>query len=110
MLAVKRRGPGGRQPLKLLLLECKLALFELVLMQHRAIRIDDDDIPRAVDDDQFVVAYESSRVVRCDDCRDIQAARHDRGVRGHPSEIGEKGREMMALELDDVGRREVVRN
>ena len=40
----------------------------------------------------------------------VQAARDDRRMRRHPTEIGQERRKVVVLELDDVGRREIVRD
>ena len=110
MLAVERRGRHGDQPLQLLPLELELALLEPVLGEDRTIRIDDDDVARAVDDQQLVLPDQRARVVRRNDRGHVQAARDDRGVRSHAAEIGQERREVVILELDHVGRREVVRD
>ena len=49
-------------------------------------------------------------VVRGDDRRHVEAARDDRRVRRHAAEIGDERAEAMLLELDHVGRRQVVRD
>ena len=51
-----------------------------------------------------------ARVVRRDDRRNVEAARDDRGVRRDAAQIGEERGEVVLLELDHVGRRQVVRD
>ena len=110
VLAVERRRRHRDEALQLLLLERELALLEPVLGEDRAVRIDDDDVARAVDDQELVLLNERARVVRGDDRGHVQAARDDRGMRSHAAEIGQERGEVVILELDDVGRREVVRD
>ena len=45
-----------------------------------------------------------------DDGRDVEAARDDRGVRGDAAEVGDEAGELVLLEQDHVGRRQVVRD
>ena len=51
-----------------------------------------------------------ARVVRGDHRGHVEAARDDGRVRRHAAEVGEERREVVLLELDHVGRREVVRD
>ena len=51
-----------------------------------------------------------ARLVQGDDRRDGEASRDDRGVRGDPADVGDEARELVPLEQDHVGRRQVVRN
>ena len=110
MLAIERGGARRGQALQLLALELELALLEPVLGEHRAIGIDDDDVARAVDDEQLVVLDQRARIVRGDDRRHVEAARDDRRVRGDAAQVGEKRREAVVLELDHVGGRKIVRD
>ena len=64
----------------------------------------------AVDDQQVVLADHVARVVQADDRRDVQAARDDRGVRGDAADVGDEAGELVALEQDHVGGRQVVRD
>jgi len=48
--------------------------------------------------------------VQGDDGRQRQAARQDRGVRGRAADIGDKAGELMFLEHQHVGRRQIVRD
>ena len=88
--AVERLGGLGAQALELLPLELELALLQPVLGEHRAIRIDDDDVVVAVDDQHLAVADQRARVVRRDDRRHVQAARDDRRVRRDAAEVGQE--------------------
>ena len=85
-------------------LELELVLLDPVFGEHRAIGIDNDDVAAAIDDQKLVLADQRARIVRRDDCRNVEAARNDRGVRGDPAEIGQESRKVVVLELDDIGR------
>ena len=60
------------------------------------------------DDQQFTVPYQLAGVVRRNDRRHIATSRNDRGMRRHTAEIGHECAVVMMLELDDIGRRQVV--
>ena len=98
------------EPLELLALDLELALLEPVLGEHRSVRIDDDDVLGAVDDQELVLAYQRSRIVGRDHRRHVEAAGDDRRMRGDAAEIGQERGEVVRLELDDVGRRQIVRD
>ncbi len=108
--AVDRRRGLGDEPAQAGALERELALLQPVFGQHRLVRIDDDDVVRAVDDQKLVLADQLPRVVRRDDRRHGEAARDDGGVRRRAADVGQERRVAMPLELDDVGRREIVRD
>ncbi len=108
--AVDRRRGLRDEPLQPRPLERELALLQPVLGQHRLVRVDDDDVVRAVDDQELVLADQLPRVVRRDDRGHREAPRDDRRVRRRAADVGEKRREPVLLELDHVGRREVVRD
>jgi len=68
------------QALQLLPRDIELVLLQPIFGQHGAVRIDDDDVVRAVNDQQLAVADQLSRVMRRDNRRHIKASRDDRGV------------------------------
>ena len=49
-------------------------------------------------------------MVQAHDRRDAEAARHDGGVRGHAADVGDEAAELVALEEDHVGGRQIVRH
>ena len=105
------RGRARRlEPLELLALDLELALLQPVFGEHRAVGIDDDDVLGAVDDQELVLAYQRARIVRRNNRGDVEAAGDDRRMRGGAAEIGEERGEVVSLELDDVGGRQIVRD
>ena len=108
--AVERRRALVAQALQLLALEIELVLAQLVFGERLAVGIDDDHALRAVDDHELVLADQLARVVQRDDRRDVEAARDDRGVRSRAAQVGDEAREVVLLELHDVGRRQVARD
>ena len=107
-LAVERDRRRVAQPRQARALELALALAEAVLLEHDRRRVDDDDAGVAVDDDPVVLADQAARLARADHRRDVHAARDDRGVRGLAADVGDEAGEDAALELQHVGRRDVV--
>ena len=108
--AVDRRRRLGDEPSQPRALERELALLQPILGEHRLVGVDDDDVVRAVDDQELVLADQLPRVVRGDDRRHGEAPRDDRRVRGRAADVGQERRVAVLLELDHVGRREVVRH
>jgi hypothetical protein len=49
-------------------------------------------------------------MVQADQRRDVETARHDRGVRGDAAHVGDETGELVALEQNHVGGREIVRH
>ena len=98
------------QALELLPLQAVLRLAQPVLAQHHRVGVDHQHALQAVDDQQVVLADHLARVVQADQRRDVQAARDDRGVRGHAADVGDEAAELVALEEDHVGGRKVVRD
>jgi hypothetical protein len=109
-LAVQRFGAGGFEALELAALEFQLGLAQPVLGEHLLVRIDDHHAARAVDDHQILVLHQLAHVVHADDRRYRHAARHDRGVRGGATQVGGESGDLQLLEVDRVGRRQVVRH
>ena len=107
---VDRGGRLGDEPSQARALERELALLQPVFSQHRLVRVDDDDVVRAVDNEELVLADQLPRVVRGDDRRHGEAPRDDRRVRRRAADVGEERRVPVLLELDHVGRRKVVRD
>ena len=91
-------------------LQLALALLETVFGQDDGRRIDDDHTRIAIDDDPIVLSHQLAGGARADHGRDVHAARHDSGVRGLATYIGDKTRKHALLELQHVGRRQVVRD
>ena len=108
--AVQRRRARRSQALELLPLDVELRLAQLVLAQHDGVGIDDQHALHAVDDHQLVLADHVPRVVQADQRRDAEAACDDRGVRGDAADVGDEAAELVALEQDHVGGRQVVRH
>ena len=108
--AVERCRRGRSQTAELLPFEFELVLLDPVLGKHRAIGIDDDDVAAAIDDQKLVLADQRARIVSRNDGGNVEAARDDRGVRCDPAEVGQESRKVVVLELDDIGRRQVVRD
>ena len=106
--AVQRDGRRVPQAVEPRALEFALALPEAVLLQHDRRRVDDHDAGVAVDDDPVVLADQAAGLARADHGRDVHAARDDGGVRGLAAHVGDEAREDAALELQHVGRRDVV--
>ena len=98
------------EPLELLPCKLDLALLQPVLGEHRTIGVDDDDVLGAVDDQQLVLADQATRVVCRHDGGDVETARDDRGMGAGAAQIGQERGEMVALELNDVRRRKIVRD
>ena len=71
--AVERVGALGAQPPQLLPRELELVLLQPVFGEHRAVRIDDDDVVAAVDDQHLAVADQLARVVRRDHGGNVEA-------------------------------------
>jgi len=63
---------------------------------------------RAVHDQHFRVADQLPRIVRGDHGGHVEAARNDGRMRRRSAHVGQKRAVVMMLELDDVGRRQVV--
>ena len=85
-------------------------MLEPVFGKHRSVGIDDDDILGAVDDQELVLAYQRARIVGRDHGGHVQTAGDDRRMRGDTAEIGQERGEVVSFELDDVGRRQIVRD
>jgi hypothetical protein len=64
----------------------------------------------AVDDHPVVLAHQLAGAARADHRRDVHAARDDGGVRGLAADVGDEAGEHALLELQHVGRRQVVRD
>ena len=107
---VEGGGAGAAQAFELLFFEIPLVLAQAVFGQRLRIGIDDDHAERTVDDQQFVFADQLARALQRDDRRNVEAARDDRGVRGGAADVGDEAGELMLLELDDIGRRQIVRD
>lgn len=90
--------------------EFVLRLAKLVLRQHDRIGVDDQHALDAVHNQQVAFADHVARVVQADNRGDVQAAREDRGMRGHAADVGHKSAEGVLLEEQHVRRRQVVRH
>ena len=107
-LAVQRHGRGvldARQPFAF---DLALALLVTVFGQHHGRRIDDDDTRIAVDDHPVVLLHQLAGVARAHHRRNVHAAGHDGGVAGLATHIGHETVEDAVLELQHVGRRQVM--
>ena len=106
------QGDGGRmpQPRQPFPLQRSLALAEAVFGQDDGRRIDDDDAGIAVDDDPVVLPHQLAGRAGTHDGGDVHAARDDGGVRGLAAHIGHEAGEHALLELQHVGRRQVMRH
>ena len=60
--------------------------------------------------DPVVLAHQLAGAARADHGRDVHAARDDRGVRVAAADVGDEAGEHALLELQHVGRRQVVRD
>ena len=103
--AVDRLGRLRPQSFELLPRDIELVLLEPIFGQHRAVGIDDDDVIRAIDNQQFAVADQLSRVVRRDNRRHIKTPGDDCRMRRDAAQVGQESAVMMTLELNDIGRR-----
>ena len=54
-------------------------------------------------------SFTVARALQGHDGRDVKTARENRRVRGGAADIGDEGRELVLLELDGIGWRQVVR-
>jgi hypothetical protein len=108
--AVERGGGRLAQAPEPLALGLEQRLAVLVLGQHQRVGVDDQHALLAVDDQHLAFADRLARVVQADERGDAEAARHDRGVRGDAADVGHETAEMVALEQDHVGGRQVVRH
>ncbi len=99
---------GFLEPPELESLEFPLLLAQLVFGKHRLVGIDDDHAIAAVDDQDFIFADQRARVVQRHHRRNVQAAGDDCGVRRGAAQIGDEACELVAFELDDVRRGQVV--
>ncbi len=108
--AVQGARRRARQALELLLIDFPLVLLDAVFGQHMLVGIDDDHTLVAIDDQQLALADQLPRMVQRHHRRNVQAARQDRGVGSRAADIGDEGGELVALEQDHVGRRQVVRH
>jgi hypothetical protein len=108
--AVERRRGRRFQALELLPLQAVLRLAQAVLAQHHRVRVDHQHALQAVHDQHVVLADHVARVVQAHQRRDVEAARDDRGVGGDAADVGHEAAELVALEEDHVGGRQVVRD
>ena len=109
-LPVQRQRRGVAQAVEPLALEFALALLEAVFGQDDGRRIDDQHAGIAVDDHPVVLLDQLAGAARADHRRNVHAARDDGGVRGTAAHVGGKAGKQTLLELQHVGRRNVVRH
>jgi hypothetical protein len=84
--------------------------LKAVLGQDDGRRVDDHHAGIAVDDDPVVLAHQLAGTFARPPRRNVHAARHDGGVRGLAAHVGDKAGKHALLELQHVGRRQVVRH
>ena len=101
----RRRVPQARQALAL---QRDLALLETILGQDDGRRVDDHRPRVPVDDHPVVLAHQLAGAACANDGRNVHAARHDGRVTGLPAHIGNEAREHALLELQHVGRRQIM--
>ena len=107
-LAIKRDGRRVSQAREAFAFEFALALTKPVFLQHDGRGFDDHDAGIAVDDHPVVLSDDAAGLTRADDSRDVHAACHDRRVRGLATHVGDEAGEHAALELQHVGRGDIV--
>ena len=81
---------------------------EPVLVQHPGSGIDDQDAARAIDDQQVVILDQRAGMLHADHRRNGQTARNNGGMRGGAAQVSNETADLEALELNGVGRREIV--
>ena len=108
--AVERDGRGVPQPVQALAFEHDLALPEAVLGEDDRRGIDDQHTGIAVDDDPVILLDQLAGAAGTDNCGDVHAARDDGGVRRFAAHVGGEANEQAVLELQHIGRRDVVCN
>jgi hypothetical protein len=105
---VQRHRRHMAQPLQALLLERALALAVPILFKHDGRRIDDHQAGIAVDDDPVVLSDQFARVLDAHRGGDVEAARDDSRVRCTAAQVRHETVEHGVLELQHVGRADVV--
>ncbi len=109
-MTVHRHGRGVEQTRQAATLELALALFEAIFSQDNRARVDDNHARIAVDDDPVVLPNQAAGHARTNHGGDVHAARHNRGVGSFTAHVGDKTGKHTLLELQHVGRRQIVRN
>ena len=104
------QGDGGRvqQPGQAAALQRHLPLLKAILRQNNGRWVDDHHAGVAVDDDPVVLAHQHAGRARTHHSGDVHAAGHDGGVRGFAAYVGDESGKHALLELQHVGRRQVV--
>ena len=85
-------------------------MFKAVLGQNNRRRVHDQYAGIAINDDPVVLLDQLAGTACTDHRRDVHAARHDGGVRSFAAHIGRKPGKQALLELQHVGRRNVMCN
>ena len=91
-------------------IELTLALLEAILGQDDRRGVNHHHASIAVNNDPIVLAHQLAGQARAHHRRNVQAAGHDRCVRGLAANIGNKTCKHALLELQHVGRRQVMRD
>ncbi len=108
-LTVEGDGRCVQQAGKTPTLKLTLALLESVLCEDDGRRVHHHHTGVTVDDDPVVLAHQLAAQACADHRRNVQAARHDGGMRGLATDIGDEAGKHALLELQHIGRGEIVR-
>ena len=79
-----------------------------VFGQHHVVRRHDDHALDAVDNDQLILVDQLAGSMGGDDRRQVQAAGENGGMAGGAADFGHEGGVVGILEIDHVGRRQIV--
>ena len=107
-LPIERDGRCVAQAGQAFALQIALTLLETIFSQDDRRGVDNDHPGIPVDDDPVVLAHQLAGRARAHDRRDVQTSGHDGGMRSFATDVGHKANENTLLELDHVGRRQIV--